>query len=207
MMNAPLRLLPATSTNSALTTSRPLVANGGPKEPGRAQSCHEQVCDVGGSGGNINTTGSRELNMVMWSSAPNDHSPADAVNVPLCNGQTHRTRSDAPRFHNNPLNVQDITPDCARSNTLTTFDGLTCEDRRIELCRTFHERRFDAMIYSQPDALSDELRWCFSAILRSSSSVTRTLSFLAMARYASLKVSLLDAGTQNTEYSGFSSLV
>ncbi|KAK1837464.1 hypothetical protein CCHR01_19914 [Colletotrichum chrysophilum] len=91
--------------------------------------------------------------LVMWSSAPNDHSPADAVNVPLCNGQTHRTRSDAPRFHNNPLNVQDITPDCARSNTLTTFDGLTCEDRRIELCRTFHERRFDAMIYSQPDAL------------------------------------------------------
>ncbi|KAK1521594.1 hypothetical protein CABS01_16498, partial [Colletotrichum abscissum] len=65
-----------------------------------------------------------------------------------------RTGSGALRCHSPPHNKDDIdTSNCACPEKLTIYKKLTCEDRRIELCRTFGERRFDAMIYGQPDAL------------------------------------------------------
>ncbi|KAK1659814.1 hypothetical protein BDP55DRAFT_332136 [Colletotrichum godetiae] len=86
-------------------------------------------------------------------SSPNEPSPADAADIPSCIGHSRRTGSEAPRFHSHPHNQDDIdTFNCACPDKLTTYKKLTSEDRRIELCRTFDERRFDAMIYGQPDA-------------------------------------------------------
>ncbi|KAK1503857.1 uncharacterized protein CCOS01_16932 [Colletotrichum costaricense] len=152
-LNGPSGLLPTTIVESAPATSRPAAANDSPEEPGRSKLCYDSVSDLGWLGGNDNLTIIRELKMETGSS-PNEPSLADAADISPCFGHSHRTGSGALRCHSPPHNKVDIdTSNCACPEKLTIYKKLTCEDRRIELCRTFDERRFDAMIYGQPDAL------------------------------------------------------
>ncbi|KXH63922.1 hypothetical protein CNYM01_12962 [Colletotrichum nymphaeae SA-01] len=151
-LNGPSGLLPPTIIESAPATSRPAAANDSPEEHGRSKLCYDSVSDLGWVGGNDNLAVIRQLKMETGSS-PNEPGLADAADISPCIRHSCRTGSEAPRCHSPSNNQDDIdTSNCACPDKLAIYKKLTCEDRRIELCRAFDERRFDAMIYGQPDA-------------------------------------------------------
>ncbi|KAF4772691.1 hypothetical protein HER10_EVM0000974 [Colletotrichum scovillei] len=154
MLNGPSGLLPPTIIESAPATSRSsAAANDSPEEPGRSKLCCDSVSDLGWLGGHDNRTIIRGLKTETGSSS-NEPSLPDAADISPCVRHSRHTGSEAPRCHSPSNNQDDIdTSNCACPDKLTIYKKLTCEDRRIELCRTFDERRFDAMIYGQPDAL------------------------------------------------------